>query len=397
MIKNTIVAFALGLLSLFSYGQNRLGDFTRIRIDSTQVKWGDYAKPEWLRYFGVDAADINNDGYLDVLAGRSVYLNPGGQMQAGWQKIDLGANVDGFAILDVDGDAYADIIAMALPDIYWYEAQNKQGTKWKGEVVAQVPATSHVNSQGYRKYTVSKEGSSFLIAGDGNVYHIASKLKKGKVEWITTLIGANTSDEGIGLGDLDGDGDLDIATGRRAEGAYEPLELVWFENPGDASGDWKSYSVAKTSHPIDRIEIGDVNGDGKAEIVLAEERYPGLEPDGNIFWYQYQESPQGKWQKHWIITQYSSNNLDLADMDADGDLDVVTNEHKGPHLKTQIWDNDGEGKFTENIIEKGAEAHLGAQVFDLDNDGDLDIVSIGWDTYQNVHIWRNNLVNTKNE
>ena len=76
--------------------------------------------------------DLNQDGLQDILTGRWVYLNPGEDMSATWPKIDLGENVDGILIMDVDGDAYGDIIAQALPDIWWFEAQNKEATKWKG-------------------------------------------------------------------------------------------------------------------------------------------------------------------------------------------------------------------------------------------------------------------------
>lgn len=367
-------------------------DYHKIVIDSNNVKWGDYAEPAWLRYFGVDAGDINGDGFLDLLTGRTLYLNPGNNMTEEWQKVDLGQNVDGFLVMDVDGDEFADLIAMALPNIYWFESQNTAGTSWAGKVISNIPATSHTNSQGYKKWpATSTKYPSFLIAGDGNVYLIEAQPEAENMIWKKTLVGKNTSDEGIGLGDLDGDGDLDIATGRKPQGADEPLLLIWHQNPGDGSGDWNAYEIGSTSHPIDRIEIGDVNGDGQADIIMAEERHPGLEPDGNIFWFSPKEDLKDYWNKNLITTQWSSNNLDVADMDADGDLDIITAQHKGPNLKTQIWKNDGKGSFTETIIDQGVESHLGTQVFDLDADGDLDIVSIGWDQYEKVHIWRNDL------
>lgn len=387
------VKWCLILCTLSLSSQTAVKTYKHILLDSTNVKWGDFDDPEWLRYFGVDAGDVNRDGFLDVLTGRTLFLNPGNDMTGDWRKIDLGKNVDGFMIMDVDNDEYADIIAMALPNIYWFEAQDTQGLNWKGKIVTQVPATTHTNSQGYRKWVSDKADPNFLIAGNGNVYHIEAKSIRENVDWKKTLVAQNTSDEGIGLGDIDGDGDMDIATGRRQDGADEPLVLVWFENPGDGSSKWPSFEVAKTSHPIDRIEIADVNGDGQSDIVMAEERWPGKEPDGNIFWFSPKGDLKAGWNKNHVTTQWSSNNLDVADMDADGDLDIITNEHKGPDLKTQIWSNDGEGNFTETVIDKGVEAHLGSQVFDLDKDGDLDIVSIGWDNYQKVHVWRNDRIN----
>jgi hypothetical protein len=141
--------------------------------------------------------------------------------------------------------------------------------------------------------------------------------------------------------------------------------------------------------------VADVNGDGRSDVVVCEERYPGLEPDGHIFWYEQPAEAAEKWQRHRVTTQYSINNLDLQDMDGDGDVDIVTNEHKGPALEVQIWYNDGQGNFTKDIIDTGKESHLGTQVYDMDGDGDLDIISAGWDRYQYVHLWRNERVSAE--
>lgn len=109
-------------------------------------------------------------------------------------------------------------------------------------------------------------------------------------------------------------------------------------------------------------------------------------------WFEQSASNNGAWQRHLIVQQYSMNNLDVADLDGDGDIDVVTNEHKGPDLAVQWWENDGHGKFTKHIIDIGRENHLGTQLFDLDADGGLDIIGAAWDNYKWMHVWRNDLI-----
>ena len=369
-------------------------NWTYVPVDSNKQKWGDWAQPEWLRYFGLDAGDVDRDGQLDVISGRYIYHNPGGDMTQAWKRTVLDDNVDGIFYTDVDNDAEADIIAMALPNIYWYEALNEGGTVYRRTLISSVPATSHVNSQGFEKADVISGGKTeLLIAGNGNVYAIGiPDTPKAGALWPTYLIAGNTSDEGIGFGDLDGDGDVDLACGRRPEGEGEPTILVWFENPGHTNSFWPSYTVGHTIHPIDRIEIADLNGDGQAEIVMAEERYPGLEPDGSLFWFSATADLKQEWQKHLIVTQYSSNNLDLADIDRDGDIDLLTCEHKGQALELQLWENDGQANFSKHIIDTGKENHLGAQWVDLDGDGDLDIIGAAWDNYQEQHLWINNQI-----
>ncbi len=67
-----------------------------IEVDNDRVKWGDYAKPESLRYFGLDMSNITGDGYAEILAGREIYINPGGNMTRIWNKSMLPVNADGF-------------------------------------------------------------------------------------------------------------------------------------------------------------------------------------------------------------------------------------------------------------------------------------------------------------
>ena len=76
----------------------------------------------------------------------------------------------------------------------------------------------------------------------------------------------------------------------------------------------------------------------------------------------------------------------------DGQADIVTGEHRGKRRVT-IWVNGHEGQaWLPQIVDAGKESHLGTQLADLDQDGDLDILSIGWDDYQHLHLWRNDAI-----
>lgn len=167
------------------------------------------------------------------------------------ERTVLDDNVDAILTMDIDGDVYADIIAMALPNLYWYEALDQAGTRYKRRKIGEVPATSHVNSQGFERAQIIPGGpSEFVIAGNGDIYAVAVP---GETPWnsdfIIKMICEDTSDEGIGVGDMDGDGDLDIAAGRRPEGEGEPKILVWFENPGHINEPWAQRWSAKACIP----------------------------------------------------------------------------------------------------------------------------------------------------
>jgi hypothetical protein len=151
----------------------------------------------------------------------------------------------------------------------------------------------------------------------------------------------------------------------------------------------------------DRYALADLNGDGRLDIITGEERYWGMEPNADLSWYEQPVDPAYEhWKRHIIVTQYSMNSMDIADMDQDGDMDIIVCEHSNPPKDTpppaeerlQIWENDGNGKFTEQLVDTGKESHLGARVYDLDGDGDLDIISIGWREYQYLHVWRNDAI-----
>jgi hypothetical protein len=371
--------------------ENRLplDRWTYICVDDQRGKWGDWDEPKWLRYFGLDMADVTGDGCQDIIAGRYFYRNPGGAMSDPWTRIDVGLNVDGMLFVDVDGDALGDVIATALPKVYWLEARDALASTWHARQIGSLKKTGHVNGQGYMLAEVVSGGKpEVLLACDDGVYYFEIPADPENGEWPKQRIAPHVMDEGIGVGDLDGDGDVDVCCGKKTGDSYS---VRWFANPADGTGDWPGALVGPSEHAPDRIVVADVNGDGKADVVVSEERYPGKEPDANLYWYERMPDRGLTFRRHTIITEYSLNNLDVADMDEDGDVDIVTCEHKGPQgqQKLQIFENSGQGRFAERLIDTGKESHLGARVADLDGDGDLDIISAAWDYPEYLHVWRN--------
>ncbi len=365
-------------------------NWTYIQVDSNRAKWGDFDQAKkWMKYFGLSASDATGNGYKDIVSGRYFYRNPGGDMTAKWQRVDFGFNVDGMLFVDVDSDRYSDVIAEALPDVYWLEARDKDGSSWEATKICTLPKTGHVNGQGYTLAQIIPGGKPeiLLSTGDG-IYCLQIPRNPAGGNWPKTRIARQASEEGIGTGDINGDGDIDIAAGYGEKARDKGMSVAWWQNPGNGTGDWKLHHVGTTIRLVDRVAIADLNADGRADIIVTEERWPEPE-DAHVYWYQQGGEPKSQsWLRHTIAGQNTTNNLDIADMDGDGDTDLITAEHRGTK-KMQIWENDGKGNFTEYVVDKGKESHLGAQVFDMDNDGDLDIISIAWDSYRYLHLWRN--------
>ena len=347
--------------------------------------------------FGIDGSlDLTGDGYKDIVSGQYFYRNPGGNMTGTWPRTTLpNTSFDALLEVNVDDDAFGDVIAMnGSGQVYWLEATAQNGSTWTSRgMIGDLGASDEgISSQGYTVGQIIAGGKPEIILNVPNqLAYFEIPTNPTTVPWqtkkvITTAI--SQEPEGVTLGDIDGDGDLDIASN------LSTTTVAWWRNPGNGTENWSSFTIGTVpSFYVDRMGLSDLDGDGDLDLAVT-----AANGDNNgVYWFRSPATKTSTWTRTTILSASTSpsvdtmNSMDLADMDKDGDIDIITAEHRGSK-RLFILENNGTGTFTTRTISTGIENHLGARVFDLDNDGDLDIIGMAWDGFQDLHVWRNDAI-----
>ncbi len=177
---------------------------------------------------------------------------------------------------------------------------------------------------------------------------------------------------GVGLADLDADGDLDlVGTG----GAGNRIGV--FEN--DGSGHFTDRSLTCGLPPLPavmNVAATDLNGDGLPELVFTGyQRAPALFKNLGGLQFSDQSAASG------ITIVSITAGIASGDIDNDGDVDLILPHYAFPipalvNVRNQVWRNDGNLKFTEVAAQYGMNLKaysLMPVLFDPDEDGDLDL------------------------
>jgi len=349
----------------------------------------DAAKP-WRSVF-ILAADLDQDGQRDILTGAWWYRNPGNPGGV-WERRPFGDRANNVAVVgDFDRDGDPDILASQWKDedglrfherilrklrIRSYPSSPRGGFVWarndgKGnfEIMDNVMAGEGDFLQG--AVNVADENGDLIALSwheTGRGIQVLRVPDDSVHEsWTWHRISEISQDEQLSAGDIDGDGDQDIVLGTR-----------WLRNEGN--GEWAPFILHAGQDNPDRNRLADMNGDGKLDVVIG---YEAISVAGKVAWYEQGSDPTSAWTEHLIGNAIGPMSLDVADWDGDGDPDIVVGEHNlmnpGSSRLLAFENLDGSGReWREYVIHTGDEHHDGAQLVDIDNDGDLDIISIGW-------------------
>ena len=165
--------------------------------------------------------------------------------------------------------------------------------------------------------------------------------------------------EGVALGDLDGDGDLDafVANNSSTQG-----NRVWMN---DGKGLFIDSGQSLGTNASVDVALGDLDGDGDLDAFVANKTF-----QANKIW---RNDGTGTFTLVQSLGAWNSEGVALGDLDGDGDLDAfVANNSTAPGHGNRVWVNDGTGSFADSGQSLGNLPSKDVTLGDLDGDGDLD-------------------------
>ena len=256
--------------------------------------------------------------------------------------------------LDLDGDA--DLVAAVHSGdrIAWFE--NRGGGVFSNETLI---SSELDEPTAVRAADLDGDGDDDVVSVDDD--GVKWFENRGGGDFLArSAIGPVADDaRALLIEDLDGDGDADVL--------YEGEDgIVWHDN--DGAGNFSGVRLIN-SFPTNSLSSADLDGDGDADIVSGYGRGGGI-----VVWYrnlgngEFVENRVAQWDEaEWV-------SVDIADLDGDGDADLLS---ASPHDLSVSWhENQADGTFANHLL-PGAQTDwfpVSVDTADVDRDGDVDVL-----------------------
>ena len=351
----------------------------------SQIKFQDYLIGHDLNdAFKVVAADIDNDGDIDIVAATNEtgldgifwYKNNGYGEFIPQQSIESNiGSVTSLHLSDIDNDGDLDVLSSSWRDakIVWYENTDGKGVFGTQNIISTTLGGGEI-------YTGDIDGDGTIDIATGSADRITwFKNEDGNGNFFRQESKSINGAESVIIFDVDNDGDNDIIFATNHNSFTD--EMGWYENT-DGKGNFTiKHSIVERTNNIFSIDIADINNDGKMDLISAS---PFRD---KIAWYEHLDG-KGNFSNEKLI----ENSLEKpraifpADIDNDGDVDLFCTSFDGSYsgaldsrneFKISWFENlDAKGDFsTEKLITTKVRNAHAIHATDIDNDGDIDLLS----------------------
>lgn len=274
---------------------------------------------------------------------------------------------------DLDGDGDAEMVVASTGGSNRILVLENDGLAWREQVIAKLPATIfQLTSLDY-----DSDGDLDILSTSGPdaEYEIVlweNSEANGSAGWRQINLGKSDTEVIAAVtADLDNDGDPDLITG--ADGAAD-VELLLWENPG-ADIEWPSHELGVTGDSVYALALADLDGDGDDDLVSGARRDAVHElmawvNDGTPFDNRWTRVPIG-------AAPGDVYDLAVADFDVDGDEELATGGSWHGDPQVLLWSHDGVplgGAWQRSSVATLQQSVLSLLATDVDDDGRIDLL-----------------------
>jgi hypothetical protein len=321
-------------------------------------------------YAGLAMSDLDGDGRAELLAGRrekaeGLHLFTWRDSKWFLQEISTAGEYGGVALADVTGDKIPDVIAVKTKGNKGVELHQtvRRGGQLEFELLPQ-PFTG----------TSCDDLAVGDIDGDGDMDIAASSGGKGVQVLLNegngrdfrklTLPTGTYEDTGIVLGDLNHDGRLDIIVGNHPG---TPPRFFLCSASGEVTFSDACQDLLKVPSIGYRIAVADLDGDRRHDIAI------GTSSGMRLFLGNGCQGDEAGWFRPLNLSGRTSQTMmvSIGDINRDGQPDLAFSSETGIHVLLNLGSGNFASRLQAGLPQKGKFA--GCCLFDWDNDGDLDL------------------------